>query len=97
MKKIKVLMINPGLNLCGGIESFVMNYYRQLKDNVDFDFATHDISTDEYKKEIQKNGNKVFLFPKMTLKNMLEELMCVLSLVEKMPRLFTLIELSKNV
>ena len=43
-KKIKVLMILPTLNLCGGIENFAISYYRELKDKVKFDFITHEIN-----------------------------------------------------
>ena len=42
--KINVLMILPGLNVCGGMESFIMNYYRNIdKDKFQFDFLVHNI------------------------------------------------------
>lgn len=31
--KINILMILPGLNVCGGMESFIMNYYRNMDRN----------------------------------------------------------------
>ncbi|MBR6124709.1 glycosyltransferase [Candidatus Saccharibacteria bacterium] len=68
MKVIKVLMVTPGLNLCGGIESFCMNYIRQFDANIIVDFAIHDVTDDTYTKEIEKRGGKVYVFPKFKLK-----------------------------
>lgn len=69
-KKVKVLSISPGLNYCGGVESYLMNYYRNINHHeVQMDFATHSINEINYREEIEKNGGKVFLFPKFTLKN----------------------------
>lgn len=68
-KKIKVLTITPGLNVCGGIESYAMNYYLRINNSVKMDFITHDISDNYYKNLIEKNGDKVYLFPKIGLKN----------------------------
>ena len=42
-RKIKILTITPGLNVCGGIESYVMNYYLKIHNEVQMDFITHDI------------------------------------------------------
>lgn len=67
--KIKVLMVTPGLNLCGGIESYCMSYYRALKEKVKFDFVTHNVTDIEYKNEIESNGDKVYILPKITIKN----------------------------
>ncbi len=71
-KNIKILTITPGLNVCGGIESYVMNYYNNIKNEVEIDFITHDISFYYYKNIIEKNGNKVYLFPKFSSKNLLK-------------------------
>lgn len=69
-KRIKVLSISPGLNYCGGVESYLMNYYRNINhQEIQIDFATHSINEINYREEIEKNGGKVFLFPKFTLKN----------------------------
>ena len=68
-KPIKILTITPGLNLCGGIERYVVNYYSHIKNEVNMDFITHDIKEDYYKKIIEKDGNKVFLFPKIGIRN----------------------------
>lgn len=65
--KIKILTITPGLNVCGGIESYVMNYYLKIHNDVQMDFITHDISDTTYKDIIEKNGDKVYVFPKIGL------------------------------
>ena len=66
---IKILNITPGLNLCGGIESYCMNYYRSLGKEFKVDFLTHEIKDNDYKIEIERNGNKVFVLDKIGLKN----------------------------
>lgn len=66
-RKIKILTITPGLNVCGGIESYVMNYYLKIHNEVQMDFITHDISDNNYKDMIEKNGDKVYLFPRIGL------------------------------
>ncbi len=65
--KIRILTITPGLNVCGGIESYVMNYYSRIHNDVKMDFITHDISDKTYKKIIEKNGDNVYVFPKIGL------------------------------
>lgn len=67
--KIRILMIVPTFNLCGGIESFVMSYFRQLKDKIKIDIITHEINNTEYKKEIEEEGNKVYCMPKYSFSN----------------------------
>lgn len=66
-KKIKILTITPGLNVCGGIESYVMNYYSRIHNEVEMDFITHDLAGENYKDVIEKNGDHVYLFPKIGL------------------------------
>lgn len=66
-KKIKILTITPGLNVCGGIESYVMNYYSRIHNDVEMDFITHEIADDTYKNMIEANGDHVYLFPKIGL------------------------------
>lgn len=62
MKKIRVLQIGMSNN-SGGVESFVMNYYRVLaKESVQFDFVCM-YGEIAYKKEIIKLGGQVFEIP----------------------------------
>ena len=73
-KNIKILNITPCLNLCGGIESYSMNYYRNMGSNIHIDFITHEIKDKNYKEEIEKNGDKVFLLKPIKLKNILKNI-----------------------
>ena len=79
MKKVsnmKVLLVSPALNLCGGVEKYLISYYRELHNQVDFTFVTHDATDKEYLEEITNNGDKVFILSKISgktfLKNYLE-------------------------
>lgn len=57
-KPIRVLQILPALNFCGGIENYVMNYYRHIDRNkIQFDFITH--TNLECCKSQYKNAQKV--------------------------------------
>lgn len=71
---IKVLYITPALNNCGGIESYCMNYYRNMSNDIHIDFATHDIRDENYKKEIENNGGKVYEFYPLGLKTMVKSI-----------------------
>lgn len=67
---IRVLHILPTLNVCGGIENFVMNYYRHIdREKVQFDFLIHELNDTNFKKEVESLGGRVYLLPKFTLKN----------------------------
>ena len=68
-EKIRILTITPGLNVCGGIESYVMNYYIHMKEKVKMDFITHDIKDEYYSEIISKNGDNIYLMKKLNLKN----------------------------
>ena len=62
MKKVsnmRVLLVSPALNLCGGIEKYLISYYRELHNQIDFTFVTHDATDKEYLEEITNNGDKV--------------------------------------
>ena len=50
--------------LGGGVESVVMNYYRNIdKTKIQFDFICDNDSTDIPYKEIESIGGRVFLIP----------------------------------
>ena len=58
---IKVLQILPGGHVCGGIENFVMNYYRNIdKTKVQFDFLVHYNEKGYYDDEIKKLGGHIY-------------------------------------
>ena len=68
---LKILMIMPALNVCGGMESFIMNYYRHIdRSRIIFDFITHSVSEKNYCDEIRSNGSKIYLFPTFSLRNL---------------------------
>ena len=53
--------------LGGGVESVVMNYYRNIDRNkVQFDFLCSESSTDIPYEEIEKLGGRVFIVPNYT-------------------------------
>lgn len=67
---VRVLHILQTLNVCGGIENFVMNYYRHIdRENVQFDFLIHELSDDNYVDEVKELGGRVYLMPKFTIGN----------------------------
>lgn len=68
-KKIKVLMITPALNYGGGIEKFVINYTKYLSKDIIIDVATHENNSKDFRDLIKERGGKVFLFPKLSGKN----------------------------
>ena len=69
--KIKVLFILPALNICGGMESFIMNYYREInKDMFEFDFLVHNIGEKSYASEIESMGGKIIKMPPFGIKTL---------------------------
>lgn len=67
----RILVIMPGLNVCGGMESFIMNYFRNIdRDKIIFDFITHDISNNSYEKEIIELGGKIYKMPPFSPKTL---------------------------
>lgn len=66
-----MLQILPALNFCGGIENYVMNYYRNIDRNfIQFDFITHTNLPASYEDEIKLLGGKVYKFPVFSLGNL---------------------------
>lgn len=64
MKPLRVLYVNGGLMHRGGIESYMMNYYRNIDRNkVQFDFIVHGYEKGEYDDEITAMGGKIFHVP----------------------------------
>ncbi len=57
-------MVFGGLNR-GGSETSIMNVYRNIdRSKFQFDFVSHSKNHDQYTKEIESLGGKVFIFPK---------------------------------
>ncbi|RHH41323.1 glycosyltransferase family 1 protein [Bacteroides ovatus] len=62
---IRVLYVNGGLMNRGGIESYMMNYYRHFdRDKVQIDFVVHNAGGfGYYDEEIKSLGGKIFILP----------------------------------
>ena len=63
MNYLRVLSVTPSFNVCGGIESYSMNYFRRLPDDIYMDFITHDCTDDTLKKQVRKRGGRVYTLP----------------------------------
>ena len=58
---IRILQILPGGHICGGIENFIMNYYRNIdRSKVQFDFLVHYEEKGYYDDEILQLGGKIY-------------------------------------
>lgn len=58
---MKVLVINTvGFNI-NGMSSVIMNYYRYTKDSVSYDFVVNNSIDESYQKELEQNGEKIFI------------------------------------
>lgn len=61
MKKVRILQVLPGGSVRGGMENFVMNYYRKLvKYGIQFDFLYHYKTKGYYDDEIIKLGGHIY-------------------------------------
>ena len=70
MIPIRVLQILPAINFCGGIENYVMNYYRNInREKIQFDFITHTDLESSFKDEILSLGGKIYEFPIFKISN----------------------------
>ncbi len=60
-KPIRILHVLPGLTFCGGIEAYLLNYYRHIDHSkIQFDFITHSRVENGIKAEIESLGGRVF-------------------------------------
>ena len=63
MSNIKVLQINAGSKLFGGVSAIILNLFRHMGEDVVFDFLTPNISTySEFKEEIEAKGGTIYDF-----------------------------------
>ena len=65
----KVLVLFPSLDEWNGQTKVLFEYYRNLKDKFDFDFAIHKDYVSNLEKEAISNGSKVFHLPSLKIKN----------------------------
>lgn len=64
MKPIRILYVNGGIMHRGGIESYMMNYYRHIdRTKVQIDFIVHGHEKGVYDDEIKSMGGKIYHVP----------------------------------
>ena len=72
MKK-RILEVVPTLNNCGGIENYVMNYFRKInKEKFQVDFVYHKVTMTNFEKEILSLGGNIYKMPEFTISNFKE-------------------------
>ena len=70
-KAIRILNILPAVNYCGGIENYVMSYYRNVdKNKIQFDFITHTTLVPSFKPEILALGGRIYELPVFNVSNL---------------------------
>ena len=64
MKPVKVLYLNGNIMKRGGIEAFMMNYFRNIDHSkVHIDFVVHGYEKGAYDDEIKSAGSKIYHVP----------------------------------
>lgn len=64
MEPIRILYVNGGIMHRGGIESYMMNYYRHIdRTKVQIDFIVHGNEKGVYDDEIEELGGKIYHVP----------------------------------
>nr|WP_106783607.1 glycosyltransferase family 1 protein [Lysinibacillus timonensis] len=64
MEPIRVLYVNGGVMHRGGIESYMMNYYRNLdRSKIQIDFIVHGFQKGNYDDEIKSMGGRIYHVP----------------------------------
>lgn len=64
MEPIRILYVNGGIMSRGGIESYMMNYYRNLdRDKIQIDFIVHGFEKGVYDDEIKLMGGRIYNVP----------------------------------
>lgn len=68
---MRILQVLPALNYGGGIENYVMNYYRHIdREKFQFDFIIHTNLEISYESEINELGGRVFNLPIFNIRNL---------------------------
>lgn len=64
MKPQRILYVNGGTMQRGGIESFMMSYYRNIdREKIQIDFIVHGFEEGAYDQEIERLGGRIFNVP----------------------------------
>ena len=60
----RALQVVYNMDICGGIQSFIMNVYRKIDRNkIQFDFLIFEHSCNSYEEEIKKLGGNIYIVP----------------------------------
>ena len=69
---IRVVHVLGDLSV-GGVESFIMSVYRRIdRDKIQFDFLVHNLKNDDYRKEIEELGGRIFILDRLNFINPLK-------------------------
>lgn len=71
---IRILCVTPAFNVCGGIESYCMSYYRGMSEDIRMDFITHDCTDDFMVRQVSSRGGRVFILPPLSAVRFLESI-----------------------
>lgn len=67
---VSVLQVLPTLSVCGGVENYLMNYYRHTDPaRVRFTFAIHAEPDSVFAEEIRARGDEIIVLPPFTVRN----------------------------
>lgn len=83
MKPVRILYVNGGPMNRGGIESYMMNYYRNIdKSKIQIDFISIGLERAAYDDEIESLGGKIYYVPKKS-KNYLQYKAAIKNILEQ--------------
>ena len=91
---VRILQVLPALNFCGGIESYLVNYYRNIdRSKVQFDFVTHTDLDCSYRDEIHSLGGEIFELPVFSFSNLTNILQHIEKLLKEKAHDYTAVHL----
>lgn len=64
---VRILQVLPTLNVCGGVENYLMNYVSRLYEEIVCDYAVNGVEDGFFKEQIEKKGGKIFIVPPFSL------------------------------
>ena len=70
-RPIRILCVTPAFNVCGGIESYCMSYFRSMSDDIQMDFITHDCTDDTLVRQVRSRGGRVYILPPLSASKMI--------------------------
>ncbi|MBQ8885437.1 MAG: glycosyltransferase family 1 protein [Clostridia bacterium] len=81
---VRILQVLPTLNVCGGVENYLMNYCLRLdREKIYCDFAVSAVEDDFFVKKIEEIGGNVYCIPIFSLSKLKSNLKKIDELLEK--------------